>query len=256
VGGAGLPSEAGGDAEAEQPLHGIERGQEVRAARVDAKQGHTKPPPRFTEGTLLAAMEDPSRFLKDKSLKETIKEGGLGTPATRADIIEKLISSYYVERSGRELVPTARGLELLEVVPPQLRSADLTALWEQRLSRIATGQEGRGEFSREIRRNTEALVHTIKTSGVEYKEHEPKTPCPFCGRALIEVTQRGRKKKICQALSCGYQEEQQRHGEPRRASKQERAMNRRLIRQYSDDSKDTVSFGDLIKAAQEKKKTD
>ena len=103
------------------------------------KSGKTKPPARYTEATLLSAMENPSRFVNDKNMKEYLG-GGLGTPATRADIIEKLYSSFYVEKQGNSMVPTSKGVQLIDLVPPDLKEPLLTAKWEQELEKISKGK--------------------------------------------------------------------------------------------------------------------
>lgn len=100
----------------------------------------TRPPLRYTEATLLTAMEYPGKFLEDEELRETMKDSGLGTPATRAEIIEKLLKTSYIERHGRELVPTSKGIQLISLVDPALKTPELTAQWEQKLSDVARGK--------------------------------------------------------------------------------------------------------------------
>ena len=240
--GTGLPDEGGS--------------LELKGIRI--RKGMTAPPPRHSEGTLLSAMENPGALVRDKEKKETlIREGGLGTPATRAEIIEKLIGHYYMERQGKELIPTSRGEELLDLVPEVLRSPEMTADWEKKLSQIAEGKLDSRIFSKEIRRHTRSLVDEIKASKKAYTPRESGgAPCPFCGRAMI--TTRGKKGALiqaCLALSCGY-EESSRKGDngSRRPSHREKALNRKLINQYSDQSKDTVTLGDMIRITQDRRK--
>lgn len=223
------------------------------------KKGMTAPPARYTEASLLTAMENPTAFLRDKNLKESLKTGGLGTPATRAELIEKLIKHYYMERQGRDLHPTTRGEELMELVPEVLQTPDLTALWEMEFTAIAEGNKKSSAFRQEIRKQTSQLVKEIKSSTLKYEAKETGgKPCPFCGRSMI--TTKGKKGQIiqaCLALSCGYEEEQERKGNPynsRRPSRKEKALNHKLIRQYSDDSKDTVTLADMIKVSQDRRK--
>ena len=112
-----------------QNLPQLTRGQRLPVETVQVVPGKTTPPARYTEATLLTAMEHPQ--VEDKAMAQTLAQtSGLGTPATRADIIEKLFSSFYIERRGKELVPTAKGLQLVKLVPEELRSAVLTAKWE------------------------------------------------------------------------------------------------------------------------------
>jgi DNA topoisomerase-3 len=147
-------------------------------------------------------------------------------------------------------------LELLELVPGDLRSPELTARWEQRLARIATGEGKAGDFNRDIRKNATELVELVKTSTATYQPRSVSNePCPVCGKMMMPVLdKKGRKMLICQSLSCGY-EQSQGEGDSlsRRPSKKQKAVNRRLIQQYSDKSKDTSTFADLIKAAKDRK---
>jgi len=232
------------------------QGDTVKVAGTEVTQGFTKPPPRYTEATLLDAMEHAGRFIDDKELRASIAQGGIGTPATRAEIIEKLLSHYYIERRGRTLFPTPRGMELLDLVPGDLRSPELTARWEQRLARIARGEERAAEFNRDIRKSATELVDLVKSSTATYQPRSvSNAPCPVCGKMMMPVAdKKGRKILVCQSLSCGYE---QSAGEgdslSRRPSGKQKALNRRLIQEFSDKSKETATFADLIKAAQDRK---
>ncbi len=241
-----------------QELSSHREGERLTVVAAELRQGFTKPPSRYTEATLLDAMEHAGRFIEDKELRASIAQGGIGTPATRAEIIEKILSHYYIERRGRTLFPTPRGMELLELVPVDLQSPELTARWEQRLARIVEGRERAAEFSRDIRRNATELVESVKASTAQYKPRNlSSTPCPACGRLMMPVLdKKGRKMLVCPSLSCGYeQSEAGPEGGPmgRRPSKKQKAMNRRLIEQFSDRSKDTATFADLIQSARERK---
>lgn len=110
----------------------------------------TKPPARFTEGTLLSAMENPQKYVKlDRENAKTLGEtGGIGTVATRADIIEKLFNMFYVEKKGREIVPTSKGKQLVNLVPKGLKSPLMTAKWERELENISLGREKPLVFSK------------------------------------------------------------------------------------------------------------
>jgi DNA topoisomerase-3 len=249
-------SEEEEDEAPQQELSSHRQGDTVQVVGTEVKQGFTKPPPRYTEATLLDAMEHAGRFIDDKELRASIAQGGIGTPATRAEIIEKLLSHYYIERRGRTLFPTPRGLELLELIPGDLRSPELTARWEQRLARIARGEEKAAEFNRDIRRNATELVETVRSSTATYQPRSVSNePCPVCGKMMMPVAdKKGRKILVCQSLSCGYEQtEGQGDSLSRRPSKKQKALNRRLIQQFSDKSKETSTFADLIKAAQERK---
>ena len=239
-----------------QDLSSRRQGEVVRVVGTEIRQGFTKPPPRYTEATLLDAMEHAGRFIEDRRLRASIARGGIGTPATRAEIIEKLLSHYYIERRGRTLFPTPRGLELLELVPGDLRSPELTARWEQRLARIAEGGEQAAEFNRDIRSSATELVAMVKSSTAVFKPRNlGGGPCPVCGRAMMPVLDRkGRKMLVCQSLSCGYEQYEGEGGSfSGRPSKKQKALDRKLIHQYSDKSKETATFADLIEAARSRK---
>ena len=124
-------------------LPSFKKGEEVKIRAIVMTEGKTKPPARFNEGTLLAAMENPSQFMQgeSKELIKTIGEtGGLGTVATRADVIERLFNSFVMEKKGNDIYTTSKGRQLLELVPEDLKSPALTAEWEQGLTKIANGQ--------------------------------------------------------------------------------------------------------------------
>ena len=107
-------------------------------------------------------MEHAGRFVEDEALKEALKASGLGTPATRAAIIEKLITSKYIERKKKNLIPTAKGMRLIDLVPPELRSPETTGKWERGLSRIASGELDPAKFMASIKRYIHYLVNTAK----------------------------------------------------------------------------------------------
>jgi len=240
-----------------QNLATVDRGDTFKVLSAVVKQGFTKPPSRYTEGTLLDAMENAGRFITDRELRRSLARGGLGTPATRAEIIEKLLSSYYIERNGKTLYPTSRGIELFELVPEQLRSPELTARWEQRLARIAEGSEKGTDFSRDIRNTARELIEQVKRSNAQYQpKNLSSTPCPLCGKMMMAAKdKKGRKRLVCHSLACGYeQSESNDRSLSHRPSKREKAVTSRLVQKYSDHSAETSTFGDLIKASLERKK--
>lgn len=172
------------------------------------KQGKTKPPARYTEATLLSAMENPSRFVdnKDKEIKEYLG-GGLGTPATRADIIEKLYSSFYVEKQGNSMIPTSKGIQLIDIVPPDLKEPVLTAKWEQELEKIAKGKLNKNDFIKRIEKYTTDLVNTVKNSDDTYRhDNMTRKVCPECGKFLLDVNGKKGKMLVCQDRECGYRQ--------------------------------------------------
>ena len=166
------------------------------------KQGTTKPPRRYTEATLLGAMERAGDDLDDAELKRAMKKRGLGTPATRAAIIETLLRRLYIERQGTDLVPTKQGRALLAALPvPALRSAGLTGEWEARLASMAEGEEDRATFMRDIRAFAQEMTDLLKSAPIEgaiaadlktkrVADGELLGACPLC-EAEVRRARRG-----------------------------------------------------------------
>lgn len=191
---------------AAQRLPALSQGAAAAVKEVRVFAGKTSPPARYTEATLLTAMENPASQVEDGRLRDALKSaGGLGTPATRADIIEKLFNSFYIERRGREIFPTSKGRQLIGIVPPDLKSAELTAKWEQQLSLIAEGKANDRKFIEEMRGYASSLVQAVKSSTAEYKhDNMTREPCPQCGKYLLEVNGKKGKMLVCQDRDCGY----------------------------------------------------
>ena len=191
---------------AAQRLPALSQGAAAALKEVRVFAGKTSPPARYTEATLLTAMENPASQVEDGRLRDALKSaGGLGTPATRADIIEKLFNSFYIERRGREIFPTSKGRQLIGIVPPDLKSAELTAKWEQQLSLIAEGKANDRKFIEEMRGYASSLVQAVKSSTAEYKhDNMTREPCPQCGKYLLEVNGKKGKMLVCQDRDCGY----------------------------------------------------
>ncbi|MBR6825308.1 MAG: DNA topoisomerase III [Oscillospiraceae bacterium] len=189
-----------------QSLPDVRQGQRLKVSSVQVTTGKTPPPPRYTEATLLTAMEHPQSQVQDKEQRKILEEtGGLGTPATRADIIEKLFSAFYIERRGKELVPTSKGMQLVELAPKDLRSATLTAKWEDRLSRIAKGQERDFKFIEEMRAYAGKLVNDVKLSEAKYThDNQTRKACPDCGKFLLLVKGKKGEMLVCPDRECGY----------------------------------------------------
>ena len=187
----------------------LKEGSELEIKDIVLKRSATLPPDRYTEADLLFAMEHAGRFVEDAELKSHL-ENGLGTPATRADIIEKLIQNNCIERRGKELVPTAKGRELVRLVPQQLKSADLTGKWEQRLSGISKGSESEAPFIEDIKKNATDLVNQVIANRDKFDPNlmgEKDRLCPFCGWPMMKVLDEyDRVHHVCQRFSCGYEE--------------------------------------------------
>ena len=193
-----------------QALPPLKQGDTLPVTGIKMTEGKTKPPALFTEATLLSAMENPAQYMKnlDKSLAKTLGEtGGLGTVATRADIIEKLFNSFLIEKSGKSVQTTSKGRQVLELVPDELRSPALTGDWEQKLSAIAKGTLKKEQFLSGIRSYTTTVIREIKQSEAAYR-HDNITgkPCPECGKHLLEVNGKRGKMLVCQDRDCGYRQ--------------------------------------------------
>ncbi len=195
-----------GDDEKEQVLPDIRQGDAVELISAKAVEGRTKPPARYTEATLLTAMEHPGGMGRGELSKTLEETGGLGTPATRADIIEKLFSAFYAERNGKSIIPTAKGIQLVGLAPEELRSAALTAKWEKRLGAIARGEERADLFVAEMRKYASRLVEEVKASEKSYvHENVTREKCPECGKFLLEVKgKKGGKMLVCPDRECGW----------------------------------------------------
>lgn len=155
-----------GDEDTEQELQALPRDAAVLCREVVSEEQQTKAPPRYTEATLLSAMEHSGKLVDDEELAEAMKERGLGTPATRAAIIEKLLNEKYVVREQRDLAPTGKAFELLSLLEAReievLASPELTGEWEYKLNQILRGAMTRPQFMQEIRQMTRAIVDRVK----------------------------------------------------------------------------------------------
>lgn len=194
------------DGEAEQTLPEIRKGELLKNSSVKLVTGKTKPPARHTEATLLSAMEHPVKLINDQQLRETMEQShGLGTPATRAEIIEKLFNSFYMNRQGKEIIPTSKGIQLISLVPPELKSPELTAKWEQQLTEISKGRIPSQTFLTGIRGYATQLVSTVIGS-VQIFKHDNLTrnKCPECGKFLLQVKGKKGEMYVCQDRECGY----------------------------------------------------
>ncbi|MFK0523050.1 DNA topoisomerase III [Paenibacillus illinoisensis] len=252
-------------------LPDVQQGQSVTVQRCHIKSGRTMPPKRYTEAALLAQME----------------KHGLGTPATRADIIEKLVSSDTIDRQGNSMHPTGKGKQLIELAAPQLRTPELTARWEAELERIARGQGKPGPFLEGIRSMAKELVSTVKGSKAEYKPHNvSNSHCPDCNARLLEKKGKRGKFLVCPTEDCGYRRSADKRLSNRRCpqchkkmemkegkaglyvqclpcgitealDKDKQHVNKReqqkLVKQYAKQESIGSNLGDLLKAAMEKK---
>ncbi|WP_454192555.1 DNA topoisomerase III [Paenibacillus sp. Marseille-Q7038] len=255
-----------------QQLPELREGETFKIQRCIVKPGRTLPPKRYNEAALLGQME----------------KHGLGTPATRADIIEKLVSSDTIERQGNSLHPTGKGKQLIELAAPQLRTPELTAKWEAELERIAKGQGQPEPFLDGIRTMAGELVRSVKNSTVEYKPHNvSNSHCPDCGTRLLEKKSKRGKFLVCPTNDCGYKRSAEKRLSNRRCpqchkkmelkegkaglyvqclpcgitetlDKDKKHVNKReqqkLVKQFEKKESIGSNLGDLLKAAMEQKK--
>jgi DNA topoisomerase-3 len=195
--------EAANEDEENPNLPPLEKNERVWAKDIEVKAKATQPPPRFTEATLLTAMEGAGKLIEDEELREAMSERGLGTPATRAATIEGLLAEEYLHRNGRELQPTAKAFSLLFALEnlgvDEIRSPELTGEWEYKLREMEHGRLQRDEFMNHIVDKTREMVERIKTGELpEAAFSTLKTPCPRCGGVIQE------NYKKFQCKSCDY----------------------------------------------------
>ncbi len=261
------------DDENESGLTRLAKGMPLTIHDVVLKKNTTLPPERYTEADLLYAMEHAGKFVEDTELKKRL-ENGLGTPATRADIIEKLIQNNCIVRQDKYLVPTPKGRELVRLVPQQLRSAELTGRWEHRLFAISNGQEDEKLFVEDIKKNAAELVKQVIANRDRFDPAlmgEEQKKCPSCDWPMVKVIDEDKVTHyVCQRFSCGYEEKlhkkkigdktmvakvivKESHYRPR-TERPVFVARTEKIRKESDGGGGT--FADFIKASQERKMRD
>lgn len=260
--------------EPQQLLPALQLGQQLSIKHAKVRELRTQPPPRYTEAALLSVMEKHS----------------LGTPATRADIIEKLLNTDTIERVRGRMVPTGKGKQLIELVVEELRSPELTAEWERELERMARGTGDRGRFMAGIREQAAKWVGEVKAETKEYKPHNlTHSRCPECSKPLMEVKSKRGKTLVCTDRECGYRRAaepalsnkrcpqcrkkmeihngkagkyaqcrpcnfvEKLDGERAGGGRKHRQQQGQLAQQYSDNVTMGSSLGDAMKAALEQK---
>ena len=191
-------------------LPSFSKGQKLPIRSLHRTSGETKPPARFNEGTLLAAMENPSAFMQGESKQavQTLQEtGGIGTVATRAEIIERLFQMFVIEKKGNELYTTSKGRQLLNLVPEELKSPALTAEWETNLTKIAHGKMKKEAFIQEMIDFSKKTVNNIKNDTTKFKhDNVSGKTCPDCGKFLLRVNGKRGVMLVCQDRECGHRQ--------------------------------------------------
>ncbi|MCI5726097.1 MAG: DNA topoisomerase 3 [Clostridium sp.] len=192
-----------------QELPELKNGDKIKIVSVNKEKKQTAPPERFNEATLLSAMENPHKYINvDKDSAKTLGEtGGLGTVATRADIIEKLFNSFVIEKKGNDIYPTSKGKQLIDLVPADLKSPLLTAKWEKQLDNIAKGKANDKKYIEDMKLYAAKLVEDVKKAEEKF-HHDNVTGkrCPNCGKYLLEVNTKNGRMLVCQDRECGYRE--------------------------------------------------
>jgi DNA topoisomerase III len=193
------------DEEAEQQLPRLVPDEPVQTRQVESARKETKPPRRYSDASLLGAMETAGKLVDDDELREAMKDSGIGTPATRAAIIERLITVGYVERDGRALVATEKGLNVIRLLNEHaLTSPGLTGSWEQRLGKIERGEDSRKQFMSDIAGFAEETVKELDETLKDVRIPRARLgPCPVCGHEIVE----NRKGYSCWAREdpgCGF----------------------------------------------------
>lgn len=194
----------------DQKLPELKQGVSLPIEQSRMTAGKTKAPAHFTEASLLSAMENPVKYMESKDALErkTLGEtGGLGTVATRADIIEKLFHSFLIEKKGNEIWITSKGKQLLELVPEDLKKPELTARWELELSNISKGKQNSKEFLEGIEGYTDALIAEIKGGEGNFRhDNLTNSKCPKCGKRMLAVNGKNARLLVCQDRECGHKE--------------------------------------------------
>lgn len=193
----------------EQVLPTLKLGDDIAFVSVNMVKSQTKPPARFNEAALLSAMENPQKYVQiDKEYAKTLGEtGGLGTVATRADIIEKLYNTFYIEKKGNDIYPTSKGKQVIELVPSELKSPILTAKWEKELELISKGKLNDRTFTDSMKNYASKLVGVVKGSTEKFvHDNLSGEKCPVCGKYMLEVSGKNGRMLVCQDRECGHRE--------------------------------------------------
>jgi len=269
----------------DQILPKLSKGDTIKIISSTVGNGKTKPPSRFNEGTLLLAMENPHKYIKvDSASAKTLGEtGGLGTVATRADIIEKLFNSFVIEKQGKEIIPTSKGRQLIELVPKDLKSPLLTANWENYLEDISKGKLDDKKFIDDMKKYTRELLNDVKgtdskfvhdnITGVKSKtgvmyvcqdrecghretiSRNTNARCPECKKKLVIKGSGEGKIYVCSGENCNFREKapvfEQRFKNDKKADKREVNNYMKKMKKQAEEelSKDNpfAALGDLFK---------
>lgn len=198
------------DSDCAGSLPALNNGQVLEIEKITQTEGKTKPPAPFNEATLLSAMENPVKYMesKDAQAAKTLGEtGGLGTVATRADIIDKLFNTFLMEKRGKDIFVTSKAKQLLELVPEDLKKPELTADWEMKLSKIAKGNLKRAAFLNDIHSYTQEIITEIKQGEGNFRhDNLTNSKCPVCGKRMLAVNGKNSRMLVCQDRECGHRE--------------------------------------------------
>ncbi len=184
----------------------FKEGEVITNPLISLKKGITSPKERYTEATLLYAMEHAGKYTDNEQEKQALLDAsGIGTPATRADIIERIFAAGYVKLVGKSIHPTEKGMQLIKLVPSELKSVSLTAKQELKLNLISKGKLNQQVFINDICEFTKTITATILNSTSKYAhDNQTTSKCPNCGKSLLDVTNHKGKVLVCMDRSCGY----------------------------------------------------
>ena len=191
--------------DADQQLPRLLQGEDVQTTRIESARKETKPPRRYSDASLLGAMETAGKLVDDDELREAMKDSGIGTPATRAAIIERLITVGYIERDGRSLVATEKGLNVIRLLNEHaLTSPGLTGSWEQRLGKIERGEDSRKQFMSDIAGFAGETVRELDETLKDVRIPRARLgPCPVCGHEIVE-NRKGYSSWAREDPGCGF----------------------------------------------------
>lgn len=198
------------DSIGEQTLPKLTKGSGYDLESAQITSGKTKPPAPFNEATLLSAMENPVKYMETKeaaAVKTLSETGGLGTVATRADIIDKLFRTFLLEKRGKDIFITSKAKQLLELAPEDLKKPELTAAWEMQLHGIAKGTIKKEAFLDQIRTYAREITEEVKKGNGTFR-HDNLTnkKCPVCGKRMLSVNGKNSRLLVCQDRECGHRE--------------------------------------------------
>ena len=240
------------DALPEQALVQARKGDRKQVAACQVLAAKTKPPARYNEATLLTAMESPGKFIEDEELREVNQGERSRDPGDAGGDHRKDPARRLCRAAGQGTSAHRQGRQLIKLAAPTLKTPELTAQWEQRLTDIAKGRDSRADFMAGIRENAAELVKSVIADTTVYKpDNVTRTKCPACGKFMLLVQGKRGKMLSCPDRACGHRQPERPDEGGFRSSKHESRINQRLISQFSDKAAVGTNLGELLKKALE-----